>query len=398
MLSTRHYFSSLASWNSIRNTVCLLMASFLCLSASRPVAVPQPSTEHDGNTYATSDGVKFRVETVATGLEVPWSMAFEGKDLYFTERRGKLWVLRNGDHLPSLIGEIKGVHSYGEGGLMGLAFHPHFKENKFVYLSLSYEIDGRTLNRVVRFNLIDGRLTSERTIIARLPGAGIHNGCRIRFGPDGKLYITTGDGAHREIAQDTMSLGGKILRVNDDGSIPSDNPFPDSPVYTLGHRNGQGLDWHPEFGLLFESEHGPSGFDGPGGGDEINLIEPGKNYGWPIVHHRARADGMVSPVAEFTPAVAPSGASFYSGSLFPVFQNNFFVATLVGKRLLRVEIDFTTGRTVSRVEPLLENAYGRLRDVEEGPDGAIYFCTSNRDGRGNPTSEDDRILKIVPVP
>jgi glucose/arabinose dehydrogenase len=150
-------------------------------------------------------------------------------------------------------------------------------------------------------------------------------------------------------------------------------------------------------GLLFEAEHGPSGFDGPGGGDEINLIEAGKHYGWPTIHHQEHADGMVSPIAEFTPAAAPSGAAFCSGKLFPGFRNNMFVATLVGKRLLRVKLDSTTARTVVGVEALLENRYGRLRDVVEGPDGALYLCTSNRDGRGSPVGADDRILKITPI-
>jgi len=193
------------------------------------------------------------------------------------------------------------------------------------------------------------------------------------------------------------SLGGKVLRLNEDGSIPSDNPFQGSRIFSLGHRNGQGLDWHPVFNVLFETEHGPSGFDGPGGGDEINIVEAGKNYGWPRIHHRESAARMVSPLAEFTPAVAPSGASFCTGRSFPGFKNNFFVATLRGKRLLRVKIDSTSGREITGIEPLLVDEFGRLRDVVEGPDGYLYFCTSNQDGRGVPAKNDDRILRIVPV-
>lgn len=362
-----------------------LLTGFLPAFALSEAQIKPPPVEHDGSIYTTSDGVRFRVETVASGLSVPWSLAFEGGDLYFTERRGKLWVLRRGNRAPSLIDEVKDVHSYGEGGLMGLAFHPHFKENSYVYLSFSYEINDRTFNKVARFKLGNKRLQAERTIIAQLPGGGIHNGCRIRFGPDGKLYVTTGDAAHREIAQDTLSLGGKILRLNDDGSIPEDNPFPDSPVYTLGHRNGQGLDWHPVTKILFESEHGPSGFDGPGGGDEINLVEAGKNYGWPTIHHHQSADGMVSPIVEFTPAVAPTGASFCRGKLFYAFKGDFFVAALVGKRLLRVKLDSLKGRTVAMIDPLLMNVYGRLRDVVEGRTVISTFAHPTGMAAGRPT-------------
>jgi len=192
-------------------------------------------------------------------------------------------------------------------------------------------------------------------------------------------------------------LGGKILRLNDDGSIPNDNPFKGSPVYSLGHRNGQGIDWHPTLGILFESEHGPSGFDGPGGGDEINIIEAGKNYGWPTIHHQQAGEGMERPLLEFTPAIAPSGASFCSGRQFPRFANNLFAATLRGGHILRVVLKISDPHVVAFSERLLEGEYKRIRDVVEGPDGFLYFCTSNRDGRASPSSDDDRILRIVPA-
>ncbi|MEK9137397.1 MAG: PQQ-dependent sugar dehydrogenase [Bacteroidota bacterium] len=333
-----------------------------------------------------------------SGLDVPWSIAFQGQHLYFTERGGKLWVLHKGERRPLLVSEIHETYHNGEGGLMGLAFHPKFFDNDFLYLSYTYQTsDGSASNKVVRFRLVGKQLQPEKTIVENLPGAGIHNGCRIRFGPDGKLYITTGDAARREIAQDMSSLGGKILRLNDDGTVPKDNPIQNSPIYSLGHRNGQGLDWHPVFNLLFETEHGPSGFDGPGGGDEINRVEPGRNYGWPTIHHKQSADGLVSPLVEFTPALAPSGASFCTGKRFPKFKGDFFVATLRGKRLLRVRVDKETGKRILGVEALLTDMFGRLRDIVEGPDGLLYFCTNNRDGRGTPGSDDDRILRLVPI-
>jgi len=356
------------------------------------VALSQQQSE----TYTTSDGVSFKIETVVSNLDVPWSLAFEGEDLYFTERRGKIWVLRRMESKRTLIADIDEVFADGEGGLMGLAFHPEFKRNNFLYLSYSYRDGSRTLNKVVRFKLSENRLESNRTIVGGLPGSGIHNGCRIRFGPDRKLYITTGDAGRRVIAQDMSSLGGKVLRVNDDGSIPSDNPFGNSPVYSIGHRNGQGLDWHPTLRFLLESEHGPSGFDGPGGGDEINIVEAGKNYGWPKIHHKESAEGMMSPVAEFTPAVAPGGASFCTGKGIPQFKNHLFVATLRGKRLMRIVLNPKSGRQVIGIENLLTGVFGRLRDVIEGPDGYLYFSTSNRDGRGVPHETDDRIMRIVP--
>lgn len=348
-------------------------------------------------TYVTDDGVKFRVEVVAKNLTIPWSIAFAEGDLFFTERTGSLQVLRKGAGLPKLLARVSDVRAVGEGGLMGLAFHPSFATNRYIYLSYTYSVGSNAFNKVVRYTLSNDSLSGSLVIIDRLPGSGVHNGCRIRSGPDGKLYVTTGDAAQGDIAQDLSSLGGKILRLNDDGSIPSDNPFKGSPVYSLGHRNGQGIDWHPTLGILFESEHGPSGFDGPGGGDEINIIEAGKNYGWPIIHHQQTAEGMVGPLLEFTPAIAPSGASFYSGGQFPGFVNNLFVATLRGSHILRVVLKKSDPRSVSFSERLLEDKYKRIRDVVEGPDGFLYFCTSNRDGRATPNPNDDRILRIVPV-
>src|SRR5213078_2792443 len=195
------------------------------------------------------------------------------------------------------------------------------------------------------------------------------------------------------------SLAGKILRLNDDGSVPNDNPFVGRQdarpeIWAYGSRNSQGIDFQPGTNLLFETEHGPSGFDGPGGGDEVNIIERGKNYGWPAIHHRATQAGMESPLLEYTPACAPASGTFYRGSQFPQFKNNFFFGCLVGTRIIRVTLD---GRRVVSQENLLEKKYGRIRDIAEGPDGFIYFYTSNRDGRGSPASDDDRILRLVPT-
>jgi glucose/arabinose dehydrogenase len=195
------------------------------------------------------------------------------------------------------------------------------------------------------------------------------------------------------------SLAGKILRLNDDGTIPADNPFVGKPgarpeIWSYGHRNPQGIDWQPGTNLLFETEHGPSGFDGPGGGDEVNIVEKGKNYGWPVIHHTQTHPGMEAPLLEYTPACAPASAMFYRGTTFPQFDGNFFFGCLAGKRIIRVVLD---GRRVVSQENLLEGKYGRIRDVAQGPDGYLYFSTSNHDGRGSPAADDDRIIRLQPV-
>ena len=348
--------------------------------------------------YQTADGVRFRVEVVARNLEIPWSLAFapDGR-LLFTERPGRVRVIENGRLREQPLAAIPDVLHRGEGGLMGLALDPAFAQNHTLYFCYTYRNSaGGTSNRVVRYHEEAGRLVQPKTLVDNIPGAFFHNGCRLRFGPDGKLYVTTGDATEGRIAQDLNSLGGKILRINGDGNIPSDNPFPNSPVFSYGHRNSQGIDWHPTAGLLFETEHGPSGFDAPGGGDEVNIVEAGKNYGWPVIHHRDRRAGMESPLLEYTPAIAPSGAMFYRGTRFRAFKNNFFFATLRGEHLHRVVLDPADLRKVRTEERLLEEVYGRIRDLVEGPDGDLYFCTSNRDGRASPAPEDERILRILP--
>lgn len=348
--------------------------------------------------FTSEDGIRYRVETVLENLEIPWSIVFDQDgNMYFTERSGRLQVLKKGEKKPVLIASISEVRHRGEGGLMGLALHPDFKNKGFLYLSYTFDFRRGQSNKVVRFRLEKDKLTDQLDILPNLPGSSVHNGCRIKFGPDQKLYITTGDAAERSIAQDLGSLGGKILRLNDDGTIPSDNPDPKSPLFAFGFRNPQGIDWHPISGLLFETEHGPSGFDGPGGGDEVNIVEAGKNYGWPIIHHKQSRSGMESPFLEYTPAVAPASGAFYGENSFPGFNNNYFFGGLRGQRLQRIVVTERAPHTLVRQESMFQNEFRRIREVVTGPDGFIYFSTSNRDGRATPFPTDDRILRIVPV-
>lgn len=347
----------------------------------------------------TRSGATLEVATFVTGLEVPWSMAFASPErLLVTERPGRVRVVEKGRLLEKPLAVLPDVEASGESGLMGLALAPDYERSRELFLCYAFDAAGGPAVRVARFRDDGSGLSQMKVVIEGIPAARFHAGCRLRFGPDGKLYVTTGDATNGRIAQNLGSLGGKTLRLNSDGSIPPDNPFPGSPVYSYGHRNSQGLDWSPKSGLLVETEHGPSGFDGPGGGDEVNVVEAGKNYGWPVVHHRESRAGMVSPILEYTPAVAPSGASFSRGDILPTFRGDFFFATLRGERLIRVRFDAADPRRVAETEELVQGVYGRLRDVVSGPDGALYVATSNRDGRGRPRPGDDRILRIVETP
>jgi aldose sugar dehydrogenase len=340
----------------------------------------------------------FKIEKVVGGLEVPWSIVWapDGR-MIFTERPGRVRVFEKGTLNSKPLFVVPDVESSGESGLMSVALHPQFSSNHFLYLSYAYTSSG-VLVRVVRYREAPEGLIDRKVIIENLPAARFHAGCRIRFGPDGKLYVTTGDATRRELAQRLDSLAGKTLRLNDDGTVPQDNPFVGQQnarpeIWSFGHRNAQGLDWQPGSNLMFQTEHGPSGFDGPGGGDEVNIVEQGKNYGWPIIHHTQKREGLESPLLEYTPACAPASGMFYRGSAFSKFKGNFFFGCLAGERLIRVVLD---GRRVVSQEDLVKG-YGRIRDVAEGPDGYLYFSTSNRDGRGNAAEDDDRILRLVPM-
>ncbi|MER3461425.1 MAG: glucose dehydrogenase [candidate division GAL15 bacterium] len=326
------------------------------------------------------------------GLEIPWSIAFapDGR-AFVTERPGRVRVVREGRLDPQPVVTLPVAH-VGEGGLLGLALHPRFPAKPFVYVYYTYQRDGLR-NRVERLRESGGRLLRDRVILDDIPGAFVHDGGRIRFGPDGMLYVGTGDARQPSLAQDPRSLAGKILRITPDGAVPPDNPFPGSPVYSLGHRNVQGLAWHPQTRRLYATEHGPSGERGFAH-DEVNLIRPGANYGWPdlLCGQGSRPEFVDAVACSGDETWAPSGADFVTrGS----WRGRLLVANLRGAHL-RAFLLSPDGMRVDRQEVVL-SGFGRLREVVEGPGGALYVLTSNRDGRGRPTEGDDRILRI-PLP
>jgi aldose sugar dehydrogenase len=378
-----------------------LLATLIVCAASAFGCGNVPTGASENQVFETSEPqAKFRVETFASGLEVPWGFAFlPNKDLLVTERPGRVRLIEGGKLRPEPVYVVPDVEPSSESGLMDISIHPNFSSNSYVYLAYAYAKDGKR-DKVVRYKFAGGKLIEPKVIIEDMPAAPNHAGMRARFGPDGKLYITVGDATDWEDAQDNNSLAGKTLRLNDDGTIPQDNPFVGKAGYrpelfSTGHRNAQGLAWQPGSGLMFQTEHGPSGFEGRGGGaDEVNIVERGKNYGWPTIYGKRTQAGLEAALLEYSPACAPGSAAFYNGDALPGFKGNFFLGCLRGTRLIRVVLN---GRSVVSQEDLFSGTYGRIREVAEGPDGFIYFSTSNRDGRGRPAKEDDRIMRIVPV-
>jgi aldose sugar dehydrogenase len=335
-------------------------------------------------------------EVVTGGLEIPWAVAFLPDDrILVTERPGRVRLIEDGELRQEPVGEVAGVVHRGEGGLLGIALHPEFEETRFVYLYYTAS-DG---NRISRFTLAeDMALGDEQVLLGRLPAAGIHNGGAIAFGPDGMLYATLGDVGEPTLSADPASPAGAILRLTPDGDVPDDNPHGDSPVWSTGHRNPQGLAWDDEE-RLYVSEHGPSGEFGLCCKDEINLVEAGEFYGWP---NRSGGDDTgqaveapgepVDPVATSGPDAtwAPGGIAVHPES------RSLLLTNLAGQQLLRFTLEEDDPRAVADVQTVLDG-HGRLRTIVRGPDDCFYVTTSNRDGRGQPADDDDRLLRLCPA-
>ena len=326
------------------------------------------------------------VDVVAENLKIPWAIDFasDGR-MFFTERVGTVNVIEDG--------EIKKIMSLGvgggEGGMLGIALDPNFDQNHYIYIYYTYNELLGIKNRLVQYSELNNVLTEEKVLIEGIPGAPYHDGGRIKFGPDGMLYVTTGDAVEPDLSQDLNSVAGKILRINSDGTIPEDNPF-SSAVYSIGHRNPQGIAWD-ESGNLVATEHGPSGWRGVAH-DEINLIVSGANYGWPDVIGDEVMDGATNPILHSGDNTwAPSGSTFYYGEEMPMFDGKYFASALRGQHIHIIEFD--ENFDVSFHGELFSGEFGRIRDVTMGPDG-LYFMTSNQDGRGNPNLYDDKILRI----
>lgn len=324
------------------------------------------------------------ISVVATNLDTPWELVFlPAGDTLVTERSGAVrYISPNGELAQDPIATIDSAREIGEGGLLGMALHPSFSENGFVYLYYTYSgRENGTMNRVVRMTYKSNGLTNEEIIIDAIPGAKNHNGGRIAFGPDGYLYVTTGDAENPSLAQNTDSLAGKILRVTDTGEPAVGNPF-NNRIYSYGHRNPQGLAWDMR-GRLWSTEHGRSGIQS--GFDEINLIQPGGNYGWPEIQGDGEREGMIAPVKHSTATTtwAPAGAA--------VFEDSLYFTGLRGSSLYEMSIRESN---FGNLNELFHNEFGRLRVAVLGPDNYLYIATSNRDGRGDPSEGDDKIIKI----
>ena len=349
-----------------------------------PGSITVRGEQTDENTRSGGAYVeRVEVSTLATDLEVPWSFAFlPDGDALVTERdSGRLLRVSPSGDAKELQTLPEG--GSGEGGLLGVAVSPDYREDRYVYAYYTTEED----NRVVRFRIGE----KPEPILTGIPVNSYHDGGRIEFGPDGMLYISTGDAGDASNSQNRNSLGGKILRIEPDGSIPRDNPFPGNPVYSYGHRNVEGLAWDAE-GQLYASEFGENTWD------EVNRIEAGENYGWPEVEGKGgESRGYVDPVTDWpTSEASPSGAEILVRGAIPQWEGDLFVTALRGQRLWHLELN-ERGDVPGR-EKLLDGEVGRVRDVVQAPDGSLWVSTSNHDSYGSPVSEqDDRILRLAPT-
>ena len=351
--------------------VAVVFSAFVLTSPTDPIPLPEP------NPNSESDFVI----TLAENLDKPRAIAVSDDRIFVTEKDGLIRVIQNNILLESPLAALRSADVF-DGGLLGIALHPNFSNNHYMYVFLTYDEDGNLWNKILRITESENKLKNAETIFDKIPGSSFTNGGFIKFGPDEKLYIGTGtvsDASH--LPQDLNSLSGKILRLNDDGTIPNDNPFADSPIYSLGHRNPQGMTWDDD-GNLFVAEFGPEK------NDEINLIQSGKNYGWPE-QQCSSDENFENAILCYDPSIEPGGIVFYSGDILD-FESPFIMASMNAANLY--QLDFEEG--LSSQKSILSGV-GRVRDVVQGSDGSLYLITSNTDGKGFPDDMDDKLLRIL---
>jgi len=341
-------------------------------SPSNSIVIPPPTTSPTGTDA---------VQIVATNLQKPWDMSFSDNKIFFTEKVGKIRVIDNGTLVNESVADLR-VADITDAGLLGITLHPDFENNHFIYVYYTYQEGNNLWNKVLRITEFNDKMVDSKVILDKIPGAEFDDGGVIKFGPDKKLYIGTGDATDQNSTQDLKSLAGKILRLNDDGSIPQDNPFPNSPVYSYGHRNPQGLAWDDK-GNLYETEQGPTR------NDEINLIKPGQNYGWPNQECSGSQQYQTALVC-YNVSIGPAGITYYSTGKLDI-KNSLILSTLLGHSLYQLPVQ---NGTILEQKIILDGV-GRIRDVGEGPDGYLYILTSNTDGMGFPDQNDDKLLRIV---
>lgn len=350
----------------------IAVSAIILSSPSQPPPLPEPTTQSENKA----------IKILATNLKKPWAIAFAQDKIFVTEKEGNIRVIESDSLIEEPLATLRVAKVFG-GGLLGITTHPNFVNNHFLYVYYTYPEDDKLWNKVLRVTESDNKITDAITIIDKIPASQFYNGGVIKFGPDNKLYVATGissEFAHD--SQDIPSLGGKILRLNDDGTIPADNPFPNSPVFSLGHRDIQGMSWDKD-GKLYVTELGPTK------NDEINLIEVGQNYGWPE-SECVGGEKFATSVMCYDPSIEPGGIVFYSGDKLE-YTDGLIMATLRGSNLYK--IDVTENGVISQKSIL--SGVGRIRDVNQGPDGYLYVITSNTDGKGFPTSTDDKLLRIL---
>jgi glucose/arabinose dehydrogenase len=341
-------------------------------SPTDPIPLPElPSEKLENNS----------VQILAENLENPRSIAFAGDKIFVTEKEGRIRVVENNTLLDKPLATLRPADVF-DGGLLGITTHPNFENNHVLYVFLTYEEDKTLWNKVLRITESNNKLKDSITIFDRIPGSVFTNGGFLKFGPDEKLYVGTGtvsDSSH--LPQDLNSLAGKILRLNDDGTIPEDNPYPNSPVYSLGHRNPQGMDWD-KTGNMYAADLGPEK------NDEINLIKSGKNFGWPEQECLGN-EKFEEAVMCYDPGIEPGGILFYSGDAIEL-EHHFIMTSLRASNLY--QLDPHEGL---KSQKSILSGVGRIRDIAQGPDGSLYVITSNTDGKGFPDSMDDKLLRIL---